>query len=227
MRPTSIIDAPVAARVTRKPSGRRFSSVMALAFVVGSTILAVAADAIAGSPASRFSRADVARIDRLLVLIQQRLERAPALAEARWRSMSRIEDTGSEKQLLDAARKQAATLKLDAELAARFAEAQVEAGKIIQAERHKHWATSPGAAPARDKASDPLRASIAEPELDAGLLKAWRDALPILRRPAAIGVVDARAADLIHVGGSDLPAAQVALRPLYEIANQNRNGTEK
>jgi len=44
LRPTSIIDAPGAARVTRKPWGRRFSSVMALAFVVGSTILAVAAD---------------------------------------------------------------------------------------------------------------------------------------------------------------------------------------
>lgn len=226
MRPSDVIDGPsvAPARLARSTAG--FARAMTLAVVVGWISLAPC-DVVAGSTAPRFSRADVARIDRLLVLIQKRLEYAPALAEARWRSMSRIEDTASEKQLLDAARQQAATLKLDAELAARFAQAQIDAAKIIQAERHKHWAKAPGAAPAREKASDPLRASVAEPELDASLLKAWRDALPVLRRPASIGVIDARAADLIHVGGSDLLAAQAALRPLYEIANQNRDGSEK
>lgn len=185
-------------------------------------------DVAAATTAQRFSRADIARIDRLLALIQQRLERAPELAEARWRDMSRIEDTASEKQLLDAVRRQAATLGLDADLAVRFAEAQVDAGKIIQAERHKQWAKAPGTAPPRERVADPLRATTAEPELDPALLKAWRDALPVLRRRDVQEVVDARAADLIRVGGSDLLAAQAALRPLYDIANQNRNhGSEK
>jgi len=64
-----------------------------------------------------------------------------------------------------------------------------------------------------------LRASTAEPELGVPLLKAFRDALGVLRRPRSRALLDARAADLIHVGGPDLLAAQAALKPLYAIAN--------
>jgi chorismate mutase-like protein len=199
-----------------------------------SGIVACALLAMAGSPVVQaesrapqrngFSRVEVGRIDRLLELIQKRLERAPELAAARWKSMSRIEDRASEQQLLEAARRRAAMLRLDPELAARFAQAQVDAAKIIQAERHKHWASAPAAAPGRDGIADPLKASTAEPELDASLLRAWRDALPVLRKPDAGAIVDARAADRIHVGGGDLLAAQVALKPLYEVAQRNGSG---
>jgi len=178
-------------------------------------------------PVPRLSQADIGRIDRLLELIQKRLERAPALAEERWKAMSRIEDAASENRLLEAARSRAAVLKLDPDLAARFAQAQVDAAKIIQAERHKQWAATPSAAPSRGKVPDPLAATTAEPELDTPLLSAWRDALPVLRKPDARAVVDARAADRIHVGGTDLLAAQVALKPLYEIANPTPNGRQK
>jgi chorismate mutase len=154
-----------------------------------------------------------------LKLIQERLELAPAIAEMRWKTMSRIEDHGSERALLEAVRKQSAALRLDADLAVRFAQAQVEAGKIIQAERHKQWAAEPARSPKRQQVDNPLRASTNEPELGLPMLKAFRDALDVLRRRGARNLLDARAADLIRVGGSDLLAAQAAMKPLYEIAN--------
>jgi chorismate mutase len=166
-----------------------------------------------------FTPAQVGRVDQLLKLMQERLELAPAIAEMRWKTMSRIEDHGSERALLEAVRKQSAALRLDADLAVRFAQAQVEAGKIIQAERHKQWAAEPARSPKRQQVDNPLRASTNEPELGLPMLKAFRDALDVLRRRGARNLLDARAADLIRVGGSDLLAAQAAMKPLYEIAN--------
>jgi chorismate mutase len=190
-------------------------------------VFAAAACAVllAGSPlgaaeasSGAFTRGDVARVDRLLVLIQERLEHAPRLAETRWREGGRIEDHASEERLLDAARKDAAALKLDPELATRFAQAQVDAAKIIQTERHKHWSARPGDAPQRKAVADPLRASTVEPDIPRALLAAYRDAIVILKRQGARSLLDARAADLIRTGGGDLLAAQAALKPLYELA---------
>src|SRR4029079_1587517 len=103
--------------------------------------------------------------DRLLRLIQERLDMAPAIAETRWKAMSRIEDSVSEQALNDGVRKQSAALRLDVDLALGFAQAQIDAGKIIQAERHKQWAGNPDAAPKRQQVANPLRASTTEPEL--------------------------------------------------------------
>jgi hypothetical protein len=46
-----------------------------------------------------------------------------------------------------------------------------------------------------------------------------RDAVNVLRRPGGRRLLDARAADLINVGGPDLLAAQAALKPIYDLAN--------
>ena len=179
----------------------------------------MALSAPSGQPAAAFTQTQVGRVDQLLKLMQARLELAPAIAEMRWRTMSRIEDHGSEHALLDAVRKQSASLRLDADLAVRFAQAQVDAGKIIQAERHKQWAAEPARSPKRQQVDNPLRASTNEPELGLPMLRAFRDALDVLKRRGSRNLLDARAADLIRVGGSDLLAAQAAMRPLYEIAN--------
>ena len=173
----------------------------------------------AAQNAAGFSPAQVGRIDRLLQLIQKRLELAPTVAETRWKSMSRIEDGHSEQDVIDTARVRAAGLGLDTELAARFARAQIEAGKIIQTARHREWASSPGSAPARDRTANAFQASTPEPEFGAAMLAALRDAVPVLRRRGGASLLDARAADLIHVGGQDLLAGQTALKPLYDIAN--------
>ena len=191
----------------------------ASAAVAAVAAVALATPTLAAVANPGFSAVQVERVDRLLRLIQARLEMAPAIAETRWKTMSRIEDSASEKTLLDAVKKQSAALRLDTELALGFAQAQIEAGKLIQAARHKQWAVEPGAAPKRHDVANPLRASTTEPELGIALLKAFRDSLDVLRRQGARNLLDARAADLIHVGGPDLLAAQAALKPLYEIAN--------
>jgi hypothetical protein len=108
---------------------------------------------------------------------------------------------------------------MDRDLAVRFAQAQIDAGKIIQAARHRSWAAEPATAPKRESEANAWRASTTEPELGLPMLRALRDSLDILRRSGGRGLLDARAADLIHVGGPDLLAAQAALKPLYEIAN--------
>jgi chorismate mutase len=200
---------------------QRIGAMLLVVLGIGLWVLPLAAAAAVTNPpaAAAFTPHEIGRVDELLKLMQERLELAPAIAEMRWKTMSRIEDDGSERALLEAVRRQSAALRLDAELALRFAQAQIDAGKIIQAERHKHWAAEPARSPKRLHVANPLRASTSEPELGVPLLTAFRDALDVLRRRGARNLLDARAADLIKVGGPDLLAAQAAMRPLYELAN--------
>lgn len=169
--------------------------------------------------AQGFSRAQVGRIDRLLQLIQQRLDLAPGIAETRWRTMARIEDSANDQAMVESAKTRSARIGLQPALAVRFTEAQIEAGKIIQTARHRYWAADPALAPQRDKNADAFKSSSADPEVGPDLLTAVRDAAPVLRRKGGRALLDARAADLIRVGGPDLLAAQAALKPLYDIAN--------
>jgi chorismate mutase len=171
----------------------------------------------AAQPAA-FSPAQVGKIDRLLRLVQQRLDLAPVVAETRWKTMGRIEDDASEQALVDSVKARGQQIGLDTALAARFAIAQIEAGKIIQTARHRHWAADAQQAPKRSGAGDPFKSSPStEPELGTDMLAAMRDAAPVLRRKGGRELLDARAADLIRVGGADLLAAQAALKPLYDI----------
>ena len=178
----------------------------------------MAVPTLAVQPAAGFTKSDVARVDRLLRLVQERLEMAPENAATKWKTMSRIEDSVSEQAVITAVRTRSAQLGLDAELAARFAQAQIDAAKIIQAARHRQWAADASAAPARNVAADGFKASTPEPEVGPAMLRALRDASVVLRRRGGRAVLDARAADLIHVGGADLLAGQAALKPLYDIA---------
>ncbi|MEO7762264.1 MAG: hypothetical protein ABIS68_10180 [Casimicrobiaceae bacterium] len=181
-------------------------------------VTAWSSGAVAATLAPKFSAGQITRVDRLLKLIQDRLDMAPAIAETRWKTMSRIEDHASEQTLIDAVRKQSAILRIDAALATDFAQAQIDAGKIIQTARHKGWAAEPTRAPNKIEVANPMVASTLEPELGVPLLKAFRDALAVLRRQGSRELLNSRAADLIHVGGPDLLAAQAALKPLYAIA---------
>lgn len=200
-----------------RATARRMTRGWALGWLACAFFAASAASASA-APAAGFTAAQVARVDRALRLIQARLDLAPRTAETRWQNMGRIEDHAAESALLDRAGAQAARLGLDTAFALAFAAAQIEAGKMMQAARHKQWATDSGAAPKREPATTGYKAVDAEPEISADLLAAARDAAAVLRRPGGRRLLDARAADLIRVGGQDLLAGQVALKPLYDIA---------
>ena len=175
------------------------------------------------SRARAFTAADTARVDRLLKLVQQGLDRAPEIAESRWTTMTRIEDSASELKAIDATRSESTRQRLDPELAARFAMAQIEAGKAIQAARHRQWAlegkTTPTRAAERNASVIAYQAPAPEPAMGAAMLRALRDAAVVLRRAGGRQLLDARAADLIQLGGADLLAGQIALKPLYEIAH--------
>ena len=166
-----------------------------------------------------FSPAQIASVDHLLQFIQKRLEQAPTIAETRWKNMSRIEDAIGEQTVINAVRTQSAKVGLDVELAARFAQAQIDAGKIIQTARHREWGADTGKAPNRDTTVNFFEASTPEPAFSTATLHALRDAVSVLRQRGGRTLLDARAADLIHVGGPDLLSGQTALRPLYDIAN--------
>ena len=176
-----------------------------------------------GAPERRVVRADIARIDDLLRHVQARLDLAPKLAESKWISMTRIEDSEGEEKLLATVRDRSPRLKLEPEFAASFARAQIEAAKSIQASRHRQWALDRATAPPRNVQRGPTDVAWPAPaRIDAPFddreLEALRDAMPVLKRPGGRMLLDARAADLIQVGGADLIASQIALEPLYRIA---------
>lgn len=177
----------------------------------------------AASPGPRFSRADVARVDRLLTHVQSRLERAPKGAALRWMSMTRIEDSEGEERTLDSVRLRSRRLGLDAEVAAGFARAQIEAEKSIEAAHHRQWTLDVKSAPPRNIERGPTDvaypSSTRQPRtLDDPELRALRDTLPVLRRGGGRQLLDARAADVIQIGGNALIASQIALKPLYDVA---------
>ena len=168
-----------------------------------------------------FSSADVARVDRLLLLIQRRLEQAPHDAEVKWTSMTRIEDSEGEQRAIESVRSRSARAGVDSAVATAYAQSQIDAVKSIQAARHRQWALDARSAPARNSERAPMEIVYQSPKADPALtdaeLRALRDALGVLRRVGGRRLLDARAADHIRAGG-DLLAGQTALKPLYAVA---------
>lgn len=82
-------------------------------------------------------------VERLLVLIEQRLEVAPMVARAKWNSGAPIDDPVREKQILDGLMQTLdAAGKLDDESKSfmrRFFQSQFDAGKILQHSLHTQW----------------------------------------------------------------------------------------
>jgi chorismate mutase len=90
-----------------------------------------------GPGAPSVAAADAARIDHLLVLIDQRLAVAPMVAKAKWNSGGAINDPPREQLILDAVAAQAKSL--DAGFVRRFFQAQFDASKALQLGLHAQW----------------------------------------------------------------------------------------
>jgi len=187
-------------------------------FARAAAALALAAFAACATTAGpRHSGEDTKKVDALLQLIQERLDVAPEVAQTKWNTKAPIEDAPREQQIIDRVRGKAKDFGLEPQFVAEFFQAQIEASKIIQTTRHKAW-TAEGRPPF-DKIAD-LGKDI-RPVLDRlepALLGALRDARPVIERPGAKALLDARAPELIKVSGFDLQAGTVALAPLYSIA---------
>lgn len=160
---------------------------------------------------------DTEIIDRVLVLIQQRLGYMDDVARNKWNSGTPIEDLPREREITAAIGAQAGTYGLDPAVAEEFFRAQIEASKIIQYTRFQEWRARNQ--PPFDSLPG-LRDQI-RPALDAltpALLAALAAAMPELARPGAAAVVEARAKSIVTGASADAPARNAAVAPLTRIA---------
>jgi chorismate mutase len=165
------------------------------------------------------SAADSAKIDRVLLLIGERLSYMDDVARNKWNSGAPIEDLPREREIIDNLGKQAAGYGLDAGIAREFFRAQIEASKIIQRTRFAEWRAQNQ--PPFKNLPD-LRDQI-RPALDAltpELMQALAGALPVLQSTGGAALVDARAAIVVNVRPADIAARDEAIAPLVRIANQ-------
>lgn len=82
---------------------------------------------------------DQAAIDRMLKLIDERLEVAPLVAESKWNSGAAIEAPERETQILDQVAGRSADAGVDEDFARAFFKAQFEASKQVQRRLHDRW----------------------------------------------------------------------------------------
>ncbi|MCD6026172.1 MAG: chorismate mutase [Solimicrobium sp.] len=133
------------------------------------------------------SYSDTQRIDRLLLLIDQRLNIASQVAKAKWNSDAAIDDALRESQILDDLTVHADLMKpgqCSLSLVRRFFQNQFDAGKIIQRHLVADWRNS---FPPKYKFNDaPNLACDIRPQLDKltlELIKAFCEVQPILLGP--------------------------------------------
>ncbi|PMR76462.1 chorismate mutase AroQ, gamma subclass [Billgrantia endophytica] len=82
---------------------------------------------------------DKLAIDRMLQLIDERLEVAPIVAQSKWNSGAAIEAPEREAQILDQVAKEAGETGVDEAFAREFFDRQFSAGKQIQRRLHHQW----------------------------------------------------------------------------------------
>ena len=159
---------------------------------------------------------DNAKIDRILVLIGQRLGYMDDVARNKWNSGAPIEDLPREREIIESLGRQAPAYGLDADIARDFFRAQIEASKIIQRTRFAEWRAR--SQPPFKNMPD-LRDTI-RPALDAltpELMKALADGLPVLRTTAGAAVSE-RAKIIVVVPAADIAARDEAVAPLTRVA---------
>ncbi|WP_050479621.1 gamma subclass chorismate mutase AroQ [Herbaspirillum rhizosphaerae] len=159
--------------------------------------------------------AEQQKIDRLLTLMDQRLNVAVMVAQSKWNSGAPINDPVREQKILDDL---SASLTNAGEgeksFMRRFFQAQFDAGKLIQLDLHAQWR--------KDKharfAAPPDLARDIRPELDRLtplLIDALRQARPLLRQASARQYLQQRSEVLVR-GDADGAARREAVRVLLE-----------
>lgn len=142
-----------------------------------------------GSPATRVSSTEEQKINRLLSLIDQRLDIASQVAKSKWNTGSPVNDTKREQKMLNDIGAQAKAIgqgKCDPIAVQNFFEDQFIAGKIIQTHLLITWRNT---YPAKYKFNDaPNLAREIRPQLDKltpELIAAFCDAEAILNQASA------------------------------------------
>ncbi|MCE8028171.1 gamma subclass chorismate mutase AroQ [Halomonas daqingensis] len=157
---------------------------------------------------------DKAAIDRMLVLIDERLDVAPLVAQSKWNSGAPIEAPEREAQILDQVAEDAEAAGVDDAFARRFFDKQFEASKQIQRRLHHQWLQE-GRSPFADP---PDLAEEVRPVLDRltpQLIEALADMQRIAEVEGAGRYLEQRAAELIQDDFDGEPR-DVAIAPLRE-----------
>jgi chorismate mutase len=89
--------------------------------------------------ARAYSIEEIARVDGLLRVLEQRLQLSDLVARSKWTSGTPIEDTAREAKVLSDFQAQATSQGLDAEVARVLMRAQIEASKIRQRQLFAEW----------------------------------------------------------------------------------------
>ncbi|MGR2738069.1 gamma subclass chorismate mutase AroQ [Billgrantia sp. Q4P2] len=157
---------------------------------------------------------DKAAIDRMLVMIDERLDVAPLVAQAKWNSGAPIEAPEREAQILDQVTEDAEAAGVDEDFARRFFDKQFEASKQVQRRLHHQWLQE-----GRSTFADPPDlAEEVRPVLDR-LTPQLIESLAAIERIAEVEgsgrYLERRAAELIQDDFDGEPR-DVAIQPLVE-----------
>lgn len=157
---------------------------------------------------------DKAVIDRMLISIDERLDVAPLVAEAKWNSGAPIEAPEREAQILDQVAKDAEAAGVDEGFARDFFDQQFEASKQVQRRLHHQWLQE-----GRSTFADPPDlAEEVRPVLDRltpQLIESLADMQRVAEVDGARHYLERRAEELIRDDFDGEPR-EVAIEPLRE-----------
>lgn len=187
-----------------------------------SVALALAALLVSGCATTKVDRSsDAAIVERVLTLIKQRLDVAPAVARAKWNSRASIEDPVREQQVIEAVAIQAAAHGIDRAVAERFFRGQIEASKVVQRALHADWTD-------RRQEPFPTVASLdrdIRPVLDRltpEMLRSLAAVVPVLRRPDGRVQLARRSQTIVTSTPGSREAVRVAVGPLLAVDSAGR-----
>lgn len=162
-----------------------------------------------------FSRAEVASLDRLLLLMRSRLDLAQDVAKNKWNTKSAIEDLPREKIIIDGLAVQAAQHGLVGPKIKRFFRAQIEGSKILQTTLFVQWEV----AGQKNFSGMPDLAKDIRPVLDKmtpDMLILLKDVFPVLTKTGADRLVMQHARLLVPATPDFEKAWQISIEPLLE-----------
>ncbi|MDT0591782.1 gamma subclass chorismate mutase AroQ [Halomonas sp. PAR8] len=160
------------------------------------------------------SKENQAAIDRMLVLVDERLEVASQVARSKWNSGADIEAPEREAAILDRVTGRSAEAGVDESFARDFFQAQFEASKEVQRRLHQRWLKE-GREPFDNP---PDLAEEVRPVLDRltpALIESLGELQSLVEVPGVGSYLEARATELV-TGDFDGVPRRIALEPLKD-----------
>lgn len=157
---------------------------------------------------------DQTAVDRMLSLVDERLEVAPLVARAKWNTGTNIEAPKREIEILDRVASRAADAGVDEVFARDFFQAQFEASKEVQRRLHRRWLKEERG----PFGNPPDLAEDVRPVLDRltpALIESLAEWQPLVENLNVALYLEARALELV-TGDFDGEPRRIALEPLKD-----------